>query len=429
MKSPEAIISFATGLLPLVDLSGFRNKVQEEICSIIDRTVDWEEVFQVPKSIRARDLQERMDSPEGAVILDVRPESAFNEWRIQGKHLTAINIQNSKLKAFGVEHFSEIPKDRQVVAVCAKGISAQETVSILEQSGYQAVYLEGGMSGWSEFYRVACVVKRDDFAIYQLQRVAKGCLSYMITSGTEAAVIDAGRHIREYQALAEQLGVQIRFVFDTHLHADHVSGGRALADAVGASYRIAREEMAGGTVPYEPLEDGQMISFGRPGFSMQVICTPGHTPALMSFLIANEFLLAGDTVFVSGLGRPDLKGNAEKMAEYLYDTVFQRLSGLSDDVVILPGHFSDISELNQEGYVGARLGDIRKNNSLFQLTNQAVFVNEVVHRVGATPPNYQTVIQVNQGLETHDDASLAELEIGPNRCAVKNEMPVKNELR
>jgi glyoxylase-like metal-dependent hydrolase (beta-lactamase superfamily II) len=361
-----------------------------------------------------------MNSPEGACILDVRPESAFNEWRIQGKHLTALNIQNSKLKAFGVEHFSDIPKDREIIAVCAKGISAQETVSILEESGYQAVYLEGGMSAWADFYQVACVVKRDDFAIYQLQRVAKGCLSYMITSGTEAAVVDAGRHISEYLALAERLGVRIRFVIDTHLHADHVSGGRALADATGASYRIARQEMGKGTIPYEPLEDGQVISFGRPGFSMQVMCTPGHTPALMSFFIANEFLLAGDTVFVSGLGRPDLKGNAEKMAECLYETVIHRLSGLSDDVVILPGHFSDIAELNQEGYVGARLGEIRRKNALFQLTNQEAFVHAVVGRVGATPPNYQTVIRVNMGLEAPDASSLAELEVGPNRCAVKN---------
>lgn len=379
-----------------------------------------ERVFSVSKSIRARDLQERMNAPEGAFILDVRPESAFNEWRIQGKHLTAVNIQNSKLKAFGVEYFSEIPKDKEVVAVCAKGISAQETVSILQQSGYQAVYLEGGMSAWSEFYQVACVVKRDDFAIYQLQRLAKGCLSYMITSGTEAAVVDASRHIEEYQTLADQLGVKIRFVLDTHLHADHVSGGRALADAVGASYRIAREEMTGGMIPYDPLEDGQMISFGRPGFSMQVIRTPGHTPALMSFFIANEFLLVGDTVFVSGLGRPDLKGRAKEMAERLYDTVFHRLQGLSDDVVILPGHFSDISELNDEGYVGARLGDIRRDNSLFQLADKEAFVHAVVGRVGATPPNYQTVIRVNQGLEKPDSSSLIELEVGPNRCAVKN---------
>jgi glyoxylase-like metal-dependent hydrolase (beta-lactamase superfamily II)/rhodanese-related sulfurtransferase len=378
----------------------------------------WEEIL-VPKFITAKELKRRMDSPEGVVILDVRASSAYQEWRIEGRNVHSLNIQNSKLKEFGVQSFSEIPKDKEIVTVCAKGISARETARMLEESGYQAVCLEGGMSAWSEFYESVTVVDTERLGIVQIIRLAKGCLSYMVTSKGEAAVVDAGRHIDRYIDLAKEQGVVIRHVLDTHLHADHISGGRALAEATGATYWIAEEEMADAFGWFEPLKDGTVIPLGDTSLRMVALKTPGHTVASTSFLVDGKYLLAGDTIFVSGLGRPDLKGRAREMANLLFDTVTGPIARLPGDLLVLPGHYSNFREINDDGFVGASLEEIRRNNPLLYATDREAFVETVVGNTGATPPNYDTVIRINRGVFNVSEDEKTELEIGPNRCAVK----------
>jgi len=371
------------------------------------------------KSIAPHELKQRMDSQMGAVILDVRPTSAFTEWRIQGDRVQSINIQNSKLEEFGVESFTEIPKDREVVTLCAKGISAQEAAKMLEDNGYQAVYLEGGMAAWSEFYETTTVVKNDDVAIYQLMRLAKGCLSYFIVSGDEAIVVDAGRHIDRYIDFANQMGVSIREVFDTHLHADHISGGLELARATAANYWIAPEETEGVTFEYVPLTPGQSFDFGKTHVQVIALRTPGHTLGSTSFLIDDKYLLSGDTLFVSGLGRSDLKGRTAEMAQMMFHTVRTTISELSDDLLVLPGHYSDFHEINAAGFVGEPLRQIRANNPMLHMMDEEAFVRIAVGNTGVTPPNHETIIAMNRGQTEASSEQKMELEIGPNRCAVK----------
>lgn len=371
------------------------------------------------KSIAPHELKQRMDSQMGAVILDVRPTSAFTEWRIQGDRVQSINIQNSKLEKFGVESFTEIPKDREVVTLCAKGISAQEAAKMLEDNGYQAVYLEGGMAAWSEFYETTTVVKNDDVAIYQLMRLAKGCLSYFIVSGDEAIVVDAGRHIDRYIDFANQMGVSIREVFDTHLHADHISGGLELARATAANYWIAPEETEGVTFEYVPLTPGQSFDFGKTHVQVIALRTPGHTLGSTSFLIDDKYLLSGDTLFVSGLGRSDLKGRTAEMAQMMFHTVRTTISELSDDLLVLPGHYSDFQEINAAGFVGEPLRQIRANNPMLHMMDEEAFVRIAVGNTGVTPPNHETIIAMNRGQTEASSEQKMELEIGPNRCAVK----------
>jgi glyoxylase-like metal-dependent hydrolase (beta-lactamase superfamily II)/rhodanese-related sulfurtransferase len=373
----------------------------------------------MPKFITAEELKRRMDLPEGVVILDVRASSAYQDWRIEGRNVYSVNIQNSKLREYGVSSFAEIPKDKEIVAVCAKGISAQDTVKMLEDSGYQAVCLKGGMSAWSEFYEPVSVVQTERLHVTQFIRLAKGCLSYMVTSKGEAAVVDAGRHIDRYIEFAKQHGVKIQHVLDTHLHADHISGGRALAEATGAKYWIAEEEMVDATGSFEPLADGTKISLGDTSLTIMALKTPGHTVASTSFLVDNKYLVAGDTIFLSGLGRPDLKGRVREMANLLFDTVTGTIANLPGDILVLPGHFSNFWEINRDGYVGALLEEIRSKNPLLHTTEREAFVEKVVGNTGATPPNYETIIGINRGLLHASDAEKTELEIGPNRCAVK----------
>lgn len=374
----------------------------------------------MPKSITVHELKERMDSPQGAVILDVRAAGAFEEWRIQGNNVTTLNVQNSKLKQFGVEHFSEIPNDKEVITVCAQGVSAQETASMLNEAGYSAAFLEGGMSAWSTFYQPVKVAETDTLRLYQILRPAKGCLSYMVASRDEAVVIDASRHVDEYTKLAQDLGVKIRHVLDTHLHADHISGGHALAGAVGAQYWIGPSEMEGGTRSFAPLTDKLRIPFGDSSLEVIAVPTPGHTPGSTSFLIDGKFLISGDTIFVSGVGRPDLGGKAAEWSQLLYETVFTKLAPLPDETVVLPAHYADYREVNDRGFVGEPLGDIRNKNDILRQNNREKFTSEVAGRAGATPPNYETIVAINRGVKHVSSEEQTNLEIGPNRCAVKH---------
>ncbi|MCF8566442.1 MBL fold metallo-hydrolase [Alicyclobacillus tolerans] len=375
----------------------------------------------MPKSISVHELHERMNSPEGAFVLDVRASGAYQDWRIQDKGITSVNIQNSKLKEHGPEAFPEIPKDRQIVAVCAKGVSAQETAQMLGDKGYDITYLEGGMGAWSEFYYPVAVSVSDELDLFQVLRPAKGCLSYFLTSHGEAIVVDASRHVDEYLKLAEEKGVKIRHVLDTHLHADHITGGPELAEQTGAKYWIGESEMQGSSRDFNALKDGLKLEFGSSTLEVLAIPTPGHTPGSTSFLVNNQFLLSGDTVFVNGLGRPDLGGKAQEWAKLLYQTVVNKLNKLSDDVIVLPAHYSDFKEITDGGYVGAVLGDLRESNELLQGGDEDVFTESVAGRAGATPPNYETIVQINRGNVHVTQQEASDLEVGPNRCAVKHQ--------
>lgn len=374
----------------------------------------------MPRSITAEELKRRMDSQEGAVILDVRATNAYEDWRIQGDRVKSVNVQNSKLKEFGVASFTEIPKGREVVTVCAKGVAAQESADMLEDAGYKAVYLEGGMGAWSEFYEPVAAVKTDTVTIYQIIRLAKGCLSYFIVSGDEAIVVDAGRHVDRYIDFAKEIGVSIRDVFDTHLHADHISGGLELARTVNANYWIAPEETEGATFEYNALTPGQKFSLGKTSVDVVGLRTPGHTIGSTSFLVDDKYLLSGDTLFVSGLGRSDLKGRAKEMAQMMFHTVRNTIAELPDELLILPGHYSDFHEINTSGFVGEQLSAIRASNDMLHMTDEDEFVRIAVGNVGVTPPNHETVIAINRGQLTPSVEEKTELEIGPNRCAVKH---------
>nr|MBO2470245.1 hypothetical protein [Bacillota bacterium] len=134
--------------------------------------------------------------------------------------------------------------------------------------------------------------------------------------------------------------------------------------------------------------------------------------------------LSGDTIFVGGLGRPDLGGKAKEWAQMLYDTVFKTIANLPDDVYVLPAHYADVQEINDRGIVGALLGDIRRSNEIMRTQDRETFTETVAASAQAEkPPNFETIIEINRGLKavTPDEAN--ELELGPNRCAVHHSTP------
>jgi hydroxyacylglutathione hydrolase len=173
-----------------------------------------------------------------------------------------------------------------------------------------------------------------------------GCAAYLFGCGTlgRCAVVDArADDVDAYEAFASTKGMRITHVIDTHVHADHRSGGPELARRTGARYCL--HEVADVAIPFTPLHEGDEIELGNTRIT--VLHTPGHSPDSICLLVTDLkrgtdpwFVLTGDTLFVGAVGRPDLPGHARENAAALYASLHDRLLTLSGEVEILPGHFS-----------------------------------------------------------------------------------------
>jgi len=173
-----------------------------------------------------------------------------------------------------------------------------------------------------------------------------GCAAYLFGCGTlgKCAVVDAHEEdVDAYASFAASKGMRTTHVIDTHVHADHRSGGPALAKKVGALYCL--HESADVALAFEPLRDGQELDLGNT--KVKVLHTPGHTPESVCLVVTDLrrgsdpwFVLTGDTLFVGAVGRPDLPGKARENASDLFDSIHEKLLTLPDDVEIFPAHFA-----------------------------------------------------------------------------------------
>lgn len=177
-------------------------------------------------------------------------------------------------------------------------------------------------------------------------RFETGCAAYLFGCGSlgKCAVVDAHEQdVDAYAAFAAQKGMRITHAIDTHVHADHLSGGPSLARETGAEYCL--HEAADVALPFSPLRDGQEIELGNT--RVRVLHTPGHTPESICLLVTDLrrgadpwFVLTGDTLFVGAVGRPDLPGRARENAIELYDSIHRKLLSLPEDVEVYPSHFA-----------------------------------------------------------------------------------------
>jgi glyoxylase-like metal-dependent hydrolase (beta-lactamase superfamily II) len=233
-------------------------------------------------------------------------------------------------------------------------------------------------------------------------------------------VIDPGRHTDRYVAAAAARGLRITGVVDTHVHADHISGGPALAALLNCPYYIADGDMKGAPLPFVELHDGDVLQVGTSVVEVVALATPGHTPGSSSLLVDGRYFLSGDTLFVESVGRPDLGGHAPEWAKDLFDTLYARLGALSDDVLVLPAHYSSPAEVREGGLVAERLGRIRAENEAFRVTDPAAFVDYILGDLPVQPDTYSTMRLVNRGEVPVDEEKAFELEIGANQCAAKH---------
>ncbi|WP_064094163.1 MBL fold metallo-hydrolase [Rossellomorea aquimaris] len=366
----------------------------------------------------AKEITEKILNKENTFILDVRNISDFEDWKIEGENFEYLNVPYFELLD-GIEGIMDkIPSDREILVVCAKEGSSMMVAEMLDEEGINSAYLSGGMKSWSEHLYQAKVYEDEKIKVYQFVRVGKGCLSYMVVSDGEALIVDPARFVDEYIDAAKAEGAKITHIVDSHLHADHISGGKDLADQTGGSYYLMKSE--GAVFDFNPFENHEKIEFKDIELEVLAVKTPGHTPGSVSFFVNKKLLFSGDTIFVSGLGRPDLGNKVREWANDLYNTVYNKVSEIADDVIVLPSHYADFdTELNEEGYIGDTLGNIRKRNEKMFTASREDFLNDVEKSASSVkPPNFEEIIMINRGVQDADYERKQELEIGPNRCAV-----------
>ena len=233
-----------------------------------------------------------------------------------------------------------------------------------------------------------------------------GCLahaSYMIGSAGEAAVVDPQRDVEIYLKAAEENGVKIRYIFETHLHADFVSGHNELAERTGAQICIG--EKAGATFPHQDVRDGSEVAFGN--CKISVLETPGHTPESICLVVTDLekrpvpwAVLTGDTLFIGDVGRPDLSTafTSQQLAGMLYDSLHNKLMSLPDDVLVYPAHGAgSLCGRNMRAERSSTIGTERLTNYALQIRTRDDFVQQLTTNLPARPEYFARDAEINRG--------------------------------
>ncbi|ELY70856.1 MBL fold metallo-hydrolase, partial [Natrinema versiforme] len=309
----------------------------------------------------------------------------------------------------------------------------------LRDAGIEARNLAGGMDAWAELYTARELELDAPATVLQYDRPSSGCLASLLVSGGEAAVIDPLRaFVDRYEADAADRDATIEYAIDTHVHADHVSGVRDLASRADAEAVVpdgARErglafdattvgdaaERSSASPASHAQQDGDEIRIGDA--TLTVLATPGHTTESVSFRLEGDdaqLLFTGDTLFLEGVGRPDLERGTEDAAaaaRRLYETLQHRILEQSSDTIIAPGHYSDAAEPRADGTYTARLATLRDQLEALSM-DEKEFVEYATSDLPPRPANDERIVAVNLGREDIDEETAFELELGPNNCAV-----------
>jgi glyoxylase-like metal-dependent hydrolase (beta-lactamase superfamily II) len=359
--------------------------------------------------ISVRELQDLIAAGRPVNIVDVR-SSADVDWAIPGStHVDAYDaLKSGRIGPLAELTFAPGP----VVTVCGVGQTAKIATRMLRARGVEASTLEGGMRAWSLAWNIA-EGTIGDCDVVQVRRTGKGCLSYIVASQAEAVVIDASVDPDVYVRLLAERGCRLVAVVDTHVHADHLSRSRLLAQITGADlfmpaqYRVHYQ--------FRSLDDAGVIQFGSA--ELVALRTPGHSSESTTYLLGARAAFTGDTLFLSGVGRPDLEGrggeDAGRNARLLHESI-GRLLKLPSDTLVLPGHVSD-PILFDHRLLATTIGTISDAVAMLRMDADA-FIETVLARIPPTPPNHFQIVELNERGELPHDPS--ELEAGANRCAI-----------
>jgi glyoxylase-like metal-dependent hydrolase (beta-lactamase superfamily II) len=354
------------------------------------------------------------------LIVDIRDEEEYRDWNING----SINVPVNSFVARGLvdeirKELNVLPKDKQIITICTRGVNSQVAARMLREMDYNALHLEKGMKGWNENYDLYDIdIGSKDVRLTQFVRIGKGCLSYIAWSETtkESAVFDPSIFLAEYEQFIIENGLKPKFVIDTHSHADHFSGAMGLSKTFGVPYYINKIDVDN-DFSYSSLENVTELVLGKS--IITVLATPGHTDGSLSFIVNGKALICGDLLLLESVGRPDLarsKNETIRGAEMLHSTLNNVIFKLDDTVKILPAHFVSTSLRP----VSMTLGELKTHNKSLLITDKNEFVKYITESMPQTPPNYESIKKYNKkGIIIPLDYA-EDLEIGPNRCASRN---------
>lgn len=265
----------------------------------------------------------------------------------------------------------------------------------------------------------------------QITTPGLGCFSYVIgcPASGEAVVVDPRRDIGPYLEIARDEGIKITRVIETHLHADHISGGQELRAATGATIHI--HPGAEPAYPFEPLAQGQVLTVGT--VRLEVLATPGHTPNSVSLVVSDllrspepAMVLTGDVLFVGDIGRPDLPGSAilGEQVRNLYDSLYNTLGRLPGDLEVYPAHGQgSLCGRGMSAKGVSTLGYERRANAMLGFADFEAFKAAVLARFPARPKSFDHIIETNRRGAPLRECCPTSRELSPERFAAAMAAP------
>ncbi|NIM51157.1 MAG: MBL fold metallo-hydrolase [Gemmatimonadales bacterium] len=374
--------------------------------------------------ISPRDVAQAVENGDAIQVLDIRAPASVAAARID---LTAEdqyhNIVGSRLITMRSAEQVGLDPTVPVAVVCAQGNDSKPAAAFLNQLGYQAKSLRGGMAAWMLLSLPRDLPTTPSLdRLVQFERIGKGALGYLLISDGAALIIDPPRTLDPYLAAVEQAGAKVAGLADTHCHADYLSGGPLFARQLGVPYYLHPADAfypydgTPGRIEFRAIHDGDTIQVGR--CEVRVRHTPGHTEGSVTYLVDQQAAFTGDFVFVQSVGRPDLAGKTKEWTKVLWNSLANAKAEWPKNLLIYPAHYASEDEHNPDRSVGARFGDLLQSNQALAMSDAAAFTRWVRSNTVSFPDAYRTIKAVNVGLVEVSGRQAEELEVGRNECAI-----------
>nr|WP_319392294.1 MBL fold metallo-hydrolase [uncultured Desulfobacter sp.] len=370
-------------------------------------------------SFTAGEMFDWIINKEDFLLLDVRNDVEFGRFKVEGPNpVDMVNVAYFDFIEDEEGSVAKVPRGKKVRIVCAKEGSSKYVGEILVNHGYGDVaHMKIGIRAWGNLLAPIQVGTGEGYELYQFRRPGKASCSYGLISGNEIMVFDPAKDIQFYLDFAKDKGCAVTKTFETHRQADYISGSDMLRQNVGAEIIAPDDDFKDAKFPYTPARDGERHRIGS-GPWVEVIRTPGHTPGSTCYLIDGKYLITGDTVFIKSIGRPDLGGMSEAWSEMLFNTMTNILLKLDDNTVILPGHYMEWDEANENLIFAASMGDVKKRNTdIYSINNKKDFFAFIQANMRSQPDEYTKIREINAGLLAVDEEEQEIMDIGKNECA------------
>lgn len=358
------------------------------------------------KTISPNELYEKLKKHDSLILVDVRLPEEFSRWSLY----ESINIPLAKI----ANVHAKLSRKKTIITFCNYGKDSGVAADALTKAGYTAYSLKGGLKAWGAIYdNILIEQKSSTLTLYQCKRLGKGCLSYIVVlpDHVSAFIIDPSHHILTYLSFLKKNKLKAIAVLDTHIHTDHVSGGRMLAKKLSIPYLLPKKSSVG--FSFHAIED--VLPKLVKGASVSIISTPGHTRESIAILLDDTLLFTGDTLFVDAVGRPDTIEDKNAM-DQLYQSVTEKLLMLREKLFVLPAHASQ--PMVPGPMRAATLRYVKLFNPVSTIKSKSAFDIWCKKAKREIPPHESEILAINKSRHISRKNNEDELELGGNFCAI-----------